>query len=628
MRPFRQLAVLLFLAAAFLLPQGDALAAQETSGDVVTTMPPLTTKRPYLPRRQSGFAFTSNIEQIAYISPEQFSMIHFMPVNPSRKPELYIALPSEIRLEGGFRDFSIEKTGTYTYNNRKLNLYHVAPGPRASKYTFFWKLTKTLPEDSKLEGCYWGEWPKGKQEPKPLNIKVVSIPETKPFKSLPVYLSMPNDFFAEYPDVEGLRRGGFNYLDIWTYLSDDEIDWGAPMLDTTREKAKKAGIGEIVWIREWWWHNAQKEPDGMAELIDGKKVDNMLCLSYRGKWHQRLIEQGKYLIDRGYYFHSTDPEMYSAGDTICFCGKCRERFKTYLAEKAPNVAYADPREFEKNPEQNAELHKLWNAFKCRSYIELFGEYRRVMESYMKEKGISAPFLFMIYSSYHRSFPGFSAYKDYRTSHSYLKTLEDPRTFVGVFDFVGPMVYMDVYANYKDYDMLLPWRDTMTLRKITQEKVPIAPILCAGYPFVFAFGSDLNAEMLKYNMLEVIAGGGKGFGFWGECPVDAADMKSVAQVVGMLGPYEDIILNGRADAEVKAVSGNAVVKRVRADRGSLVLVSEYSRRPLSVKVECPVAEPSRVIDLSTGKQIGRITPENPVFTMNLKQDRAVMLYVGR
>ena len=135
-------------------------------------------------------------------------------------------------------------------------------------------------------------------------------------------------------------------------------------------------------------------------------------------------------------------------------------------------------------------------------------------------------------------------------------------------------------------------------------------------------------MLKYNMLEVIAGGGKGFGFWGECPVDAADMKSVAQVVGMLGPYEDIILNGRADAEVKAVSGNAVVKRVRADRGSLVLVSEYSRRPLSVKVECPVADPSRVIDLSTGKQIGRITPENPVFTMNLKQDRAVMLYVGR
>ena len=126
----------------------------------------------------------------------------------------------------------------------------------------------------------------------------------------------------------------------------------------------------------------------------------------------------------------------------------------------------------------------------------------------------------------------------------------------------------------------------------------------------------------------IAGGGKGFGFWGECPVDAADLKSVAQVVRMLGPYEDIILNGQADAEVRAVSGNAVVKRVRSKRGSLVLVSEYSRRPLSVKVECPVTERSCVVDLSTGRQIGEVTPGNPVFTMNLKQDRAVMLYVGR
>ena len=89
-----------------------------------------------------------------------------------------------------------------------------------------------------------------------------------------------------------------------------------------------------------------------------------------------------------------------------------------------------------------------------------------MEQYMKEKGIREPFRFMIYSSYHRSFPGFWQYEDYRKSHSYLMTLEDPQTFVGVFDFVAPMVYMDVYANYEDYDMLLPWRDTAVLRRIT------------------------------------------------------------------------------------------------------------------------------------------------------------------
>ena len=251
-----------------------------------------------------------------------------------------------------------------------------------------------------------------------------------------------------------------------------------------------------------------------------------------------------------------------------------------------------------------------------------------LEQYMKEKGIREPFRFMIYSSYHRSFPGFWQYEDYRKSHSYLMTLEDPQTFVGVFDFVAPMVYMDVYANYEDYDMLLPWRDTAVLRRITGDKVPIAPILCAGYPFTYAFGSDLNAEMLKYNMLEVIAGGGKGFGFWGECPFDAADMKAVAEVVGMLAPYEKIILEGKAEGKVTVCSGNAVAKRVTSPAGSLLLVSEYSRRPLKVELECPVTERSRVIDLSTGRQIAEITETEPRFTLNLGKDRAVMLYIGR
>ena len=63
-------------------------------------------------------------------------------------------------------------------------------------------------------------------------------------------------------------------------------------------------------------------------------------------------------------------------------------------------------------------------------------------------------------------------------------------------------------------------------------------------------------------------------------------------------------------------------------GSLLLVSEYSRRPLKVELECPVTERSRVIDLSTGRQIAEITETEPRFTLNLGKDRAVMLYIGR
>ena len=193
-----------------------ALPAAETVPEgVVTTMPPLTTKRPYLPRKKSGYAFVSNIEQIAYVAAESSSMIHFTPVNPSHKPKLFIALPPEIRLQGAYRDLSVSAPEKTTLNGREMDLYKVSSGPRVSKYTFFWRLTRALPEGTALTGYYWGEWSKGKQAPQKLNIQVVSIPEAKEFKSIPVYLSMPNDFYSAWPDTAGLRRAGFNYLDMW-----------------------------------------------------------------------------------------------------------------------------------------------------------------------------------------------------------------------------------------------------------------------------------------------------------------------------------------------------------------------------------------------------------------------------
>jgi hypothetical protein len=449
----------------------------------------------------------------------------------------------------------------------------------------------------------------------------------KTFEQIPVWISMPNDFFVAWPDMKTLKSSGFNYIDMWTYLNASEYNWGIKLIEQTQAKTRPAEMGEIAWIREWWWHNGKAE-DGKATLIDGKLSADMLCLSYRGKWYKALIEQGKALIDKQIYFHSTDPEMYSNGDKICFCEKCKQRFKDYLAQNNPGIAYIDPVIFEKNPDKHLELHAKWQEFKCYSYAAFFSEYRQAMEKYMAAKGIKQPFKWMIYSTYHRSYPGFYGATDYRKTHIYIKTLEDPEMLGKIFDFISPMAYMDVFANYEKYDMLLTWKDTIVLRRITRDKVVIAPLLCAGYPFVYAFDSDLNAEMLKYNMLEVIAGGGRGFGFWGECPFDAADMKSVAEVVGMLVPYEKLILSGTPGERIKALSQNAIVKRLESPEGSLVLVSEYSRRPLTVSISCPVDKICKVINLETNKTIGNISPENPTFSVDIKNERAVMLYVGR
>ena len=135
------------------------LLANRARRQVVTTMPPLTTKRPFLPRKQSGYAFASNIEQIAYVAPGIRSMIHFLPVNPSKKPRLFIALPCSIRLTGGFRDFTIGKPVERTIEGGQYLVYPVIAGPHAAKYTFFWEWCGdgVPPSNRQMKGYYWGE---------------------------------------------------------------------------------------------------------------------------------------------------------------------------------------------------------------------------------------------------------------------------------------------------------------------------------------------------------------------------------------------------------------------------------------------------------------------------------------
>ena len=570
---------LLFLGLLALAAPGlDAVTAEDMMSfpvawnpvipeGAVVTRPALTTSQKllYLPRKKAGFGFTSNIEQVAYISPDQVSSIHFQPINASKGPVLHVRVPPSVKMFGGFRDFRMERAG---------DVYRFEPGPRASKYTFYWKLLKPMPDGARFTVTYWGEWPKGRQEPRELTVEVVKIPEATGFKTLPVYWSMPSDFFATYPDFAGLKRCGFNLLDLWTYVEPGD-DWGWPLVEETQRKcAEVPGLRPVAWVREWWWEKGRASAEGAATLADGTKTHAALCLSYRGEHFRRWLDQGRALLDRGLLFHTVDPEMYGSpvvpgkdnGEVLCHCAACRDAYAKYLRAHPKGTRF---------------------DFAARRYADFFREYRAAMEAHLKAKGIPGKFVFMVYNAYHRSFGGFASRRDYRETAAYRSTLEDPVHFKGVFDILAPMVYMDVYANYKPYDMLLPWRDVYVLDRIVGGKIPVAPILCAGYPFLRAFDCDTNAEMLKWNILEAVSGGARGFGFWGECPFDAKDMRALAEAVNLLAPHEEIIATGRPGGKVRCLTANAVVKRIDSPKGTLVFVSEYSDRPLDVTVEAEV-----------------------------------------
>jgi hypothetical protein len=597
----------------------------------VNKVAPLSTETPIMHPKKSGYIFVSNIEQVAYIATETPSMIHFKPINKSHQPDLVLALPKGIKFLGGFRGLKFAPQGEREIAGETFNIMRVISSPSSSKYTFIWQAKPFLNKSkkTKFKGYFWGEWADKKQPKQALNIELVTVPQITPFKKIPVWMSIPSDLTAIWPDMPAMRQCGFNYLDIWTYTrkGTERDQWGEKAYLTTKEKCNKAGIKLIVWIREWWWHQGKKDIDGAALDIDGNKTDQ-LCLSYRGKYYDELLEQGRYLIDNGSYFHSTDPELYRNGEKICFCQKCIGNFKKFLAKKNPKLKYNNPVKFERNPVKYKELHAAWNDFKAARFTAFFVEYREKMEKYMKSKGINEPFKMYALTTYHRSWDSFYGYKNYKESPVYIKTLEDPVLLAKVFDIIVPMAYMDVYANYEDYDMLLTWKDTISLRNIIGEKSSIAPMLCTGYPFFPGFDCDTSAEMLKDSILEAFSGGAKGFSFWGECPIDAKDMKVIAEVVGMLAPYENLILSGKPTDNIKAVSENVFVKRIESPQGSLVLVSEYSKRAIIAEIKCPVTKTSKVINLQTNKVIAAVTPENPVFKVKLDQERALMLYIGK
>ena len=610
--------------------QASATNEKGSTTKPVNKVAPLITETPMMHPKKSGYIFASNFEQIAYVATESPSMIHFKPINKSHHPDLFLALPKGIKFLDGFRNFRFVPQGEKTINGETFNVIRIVTAPSSSKYTFIWQAEPSLKESgkTKFKGYFWGEWADKKQKKQVLNIELVSIPQVTPFKKIPVWLCLPSDLTAMWPDYPALRKAGFNYLDIWTYIrqGNERNQWGEKAFLDTKKKCDAAGIKLITWFREWWWHDGRKDVDGAAIDIDGNKTDE-LCPSYRGKYFEEWLEQGRYLIDKGSYFHSTDPEMYRNGEKICFCPTCIMKFREFLAKKYPNLKYKSPIKFEKMPEKYKELHTAWNDFKASRYADFFREYREKMEQYMQSKGINAPFRMVAMTTYHRSWDGFYGYANYKESPVYLKTLEDPAKLSEVFDFLAPMAYMDVYANYQDYDMLLTWKDTISLQKIVDKKCSIAPMLCAGYPFVSAFDCDTSAVMLKNSILESFMGGGKGFSFWGECPVDAKDMQAIAEVVGMLSPYEKVILDGKPSNNIKAVSGNVFAKRIKSPHGSLVLISEYSKRAIVAKVQCPVTSTSKVINLKTGKQIATITPAKSNFSVELNKDRAVIFYIG-
>lgn len=603
-------------------PQKAAPAGPQSSQMLV---PAITTRLPAVPAASAAFLFSDNASGTAYASPDIASMISFRCINAKHAPALYMDLPPEVSLFGGMRNVSLPAREPVQRNGGAYVRWKVVFKNPGGWIRLFWKTT--LSAGKKATGYYWAEWAGGKQPEQELPIQVIAVRKTRPPRALTTFISVPSDLAAEWPDYADFTGVGFNTLDFWPYTH-DRSPWGMELFERILKHTKNTGIRLAAWPGDWWWSEAIKhDKTALAVPLDGAK-GAMLCPSYRGEWFDKLVEHGKFLADRGVLFHVFDPEIYREGTRICFCDRCLAGFRAHLRERHSLATAADPTVFEKFPAQHPAEHALWQDYKTMLYAGMFSDYRVAIESHLQKSGRREKLTMMIYSTYHRSGPSFFEFGDYRESPLYRDTLEDPTVLRRTFDIFAPMIYLDVYANYRPYDMQLLWKDISSLQNLCGG-APVAPILSAGYPFIPAYNCDVSPEMMRWQMLETLASGARGFGFWGVCPLDAADMAAVADIVRMILPVENILSTGLPipPANLRDLSRSACVKGIESKDGAVVLVSEYSTAVRTALVEYRVSVETEVLDLATGQKVAAIAPDRPTFRVGLDKNRARLFFIG-
>jgi len=115
------------------------------------------------------------------------------------------------------------------------------------------------------------------------------------------------------------------------------------------------------------------------------------------------------------------------------------------------------------------------------------------------------------------------------------------------------------------------------------------------------------SMFRYALLETLANGARGNLFWSSRVWDGETLAAYAHAIRNVTPVEDIIMDGKL-VEGGTITQGARLSGVRKGDRMFLLVADYFqdvKGPLQLRL--PVTKPSRVIDLDSGKEIGRIAP---------------------
>jgi hypothetical protein len=462
-----------------------------------------------------------------------------------------------------------------------------------------WKAGKTG------KAYFHAKWEGGKQKKVEIDIEAISIGVAPQPKRLITNLGwMSIDVHSLWPDFyAAMRQVGMNTLCGTKY------DLYKPAkLKATAKKAKAEGF----WFAQNYSpflgkRHIRQVMDANALAVDRYGNPSKLGFmspSHRGKAFKAEVDVSSDCAKAGISMLWHDPEIWRGAD-FCYSAQSIRRFRAYLKQNHPKVAYRNPHVFEKAPEKFPKLHQAWLDFRVSLGTELFAAIRKRFDEKVVEYGAdSGPEV--IVGSYGMT-PG-------TTYHQFLRFDEQ---------YKADAINACMPSLYVAGDALEVARRVRKCRQAIG-KGDLIPWLTAGYG---AESAECRPIDVKHMILETFLNGARGFTSYTWYGFDGIALKYMTEALRMLVPVEDIIMDGDLLENIGSSNAQAKVCGMKSGKETLLLVRDYfSDKKIITTLTLPRKTTGDVIDMESGRKLGALT-NGKQFKVTLDKKRVRLLYIG-
>jgi hypothetical protein len=546
------------------------------------------------------------LKDTVYLSADMPVAIHFgMAENfkkKKKKVELVLEIPASIKIINP----SIKAVmGKISHNGKSYTKYRFA-GRSRSYYNWcnMFMLT-TMKPGNKDKMYYYATWKNGTQKPQLLTIESVKI---KACKKIPKRLLAGIGFYGlkvqkRWPDIhKNMKKIGLNTVSL------SAADYKNPSkMRKAILEAKNAGMYTSAnYSPTCRVPGLGNHKETWVEAIDGTKV-KFICPSYRGPVLDEEIKRATSYGEAGASIIFWDAESWR-GREFCFCPRCLKRFEAYLKKYYPEMKFISPKTFEKDFRKYSKYHAIWLKFRLSLGTELFLKYKNEYLRRLKASKITGTGAEKFIIGSYDLIPD-------RIYHQFMRFNEMHS---------AKAINICMPSLYVAGDALKVANTVKDIRK-TIGSSRIIPWITGGADASF----ECDAINQKYILLELFFNGSMGFTTWPFLGWDALDTKYLSQVMNMITPLENIIVDGLVMKNLTA--SDKYVRTAGLIRGNeaAILVSDYYHDTLpAVSLKLSVPEAASLFDVATGEKLTTLKAGVNLVKLPAYPENARLLYVGK